>query len=155
MEDVQRVTQDTLHDQLAPSAEGAAPVPPLPDAQRQPQPSDPADRRRAPRVGYSTEVSLESVDNFYTGFTEDISEGGLFLSTYDLQPMGTEVVLNFSLPNGVKVEVVGIVRWLRDTRDAQDGVPPGMGVQFTNMSPEDEEAIQSFVHQRDPMFYAD
>lgn len=118
-------------------------------------PPDVVERRKSPRAFLETEVTFESADNFYTGFTEDVSEGGLFLATYDLRPMGSEIEVEFSLPSGHIVRTTGVVRWVRDPRDEEPDAPPGLGIQFRELAPEDREAIQSFIEERAPLFYED
>lgn len=113
------------------------------------------DRRACSRHSFEVEVGFESDSNFYTGFTEDVSEGGLFLATYQLKPRGTEIEVEFTLPDGHQVTTVGIVRWLRDTHDDNPDARPGMGIQFHALSGEDREAIQIFLGIRTPLFYDD
>ena len=130
--------------------------PPLPFAHRSAYPAPAgAERRKAPRAFLETEITFESAANFYTGFTEDISEGGLFLATYDLHPMGTEIEIEFTLPTGHIVRTTGIVRWVRDPRDEAPDAPPGMGLQFRDLLPEDQTAIHEFIEARAPIFYED
>lgn len=114
-----------------------------------------ADRRGSHRVAIEAEVTYASDSNFYAGFAEDLSDGGLFIATYNLQPIGTRIEISFTLPNGHIVNAVGQVRWVRDTRDDSDDAPPGMGVQFEALAPEDKRGIVAFLCRRDPMFYAD
>jgi uncharacterized protein (TIGR02266 family) len=133
--------------------------PPSPWTHAYPEPSEeaarPDDRRRHPRVELESEVTFESDNNFYTGFAEDISEGGLFVATYQLQARGTDVEIRFTLPDGHVVHTVGVVRWLRDPLDANRDAPPGMGVQFEHLLEEDRRAIQQFIQARAPLFYDD
>jgi uncharacterized protein (TIGR02266 family) len=114
------------------------------------------ERRRFDRHSLTAEVGLRSESNFYTGFTEDVSEGGLFLATVDLAPIGTEIEITFTLPDGHIVSTRGIVRWTRQARDWSDHeTTAGMGIQFRELLPEDREAIQMFIATRQPLFYAD
>lgn len=113
------------------------------------------ERRASPRVDIALEISFESDDNFYQGFSEDMSDGGLFIATYDLSPKGTLIDLEFTLPTGHIVKTVGEVRWLRDLRDECDGAPPGMGLAFRDLAPEDARAIHAYVQARAPIFYDD
>lgn len=130
--------------------------PPIPsNRQLSAPPEGVAERRKAPRAFLETEISFESADNFYTGFTEDISEGGLFLTTYDLRPIGTEIEIEFSLPTGHIVRTTGEVRWVRDPRDEAPDAPPGMGIQFRKLANEDSAAIQTFIEARAPLFFED
>lgn len=114
---------------------------------------NPADRRASPRINLNAEVTFSGHDNFYTGFAEDVSEGGLFVNTYDIKPIGTEFDLKFSLPSGEEVEATAIVRWVREPRDPNSEVPPGMGLQFLALSDINKAAIERFLKQREPLFY--
>ena len=111
------------------------------------------ERRIARRVDLSVGVGFRSDSNFYTGFTSDISEGGLFVATHMLQPIGSELTVVFALPTGPEISVRGTVRWLRDTREYDASTPPGMGVQFQAMHADDLERIRRFVALRAPLFF--
>lgn len=115
----------------------------------------PPQRRVQPRVKVQTQVDLQSDANFYMGFSANISEGGIFVATVALAPIGTEVELNFSLPSGERIACRGVVRWVREVNDRLPDAFPGLGVQFTELEPDALEAIRRFVAQRDPLFYVD
>jgi uncharacterized protein (TIGR02266 family) len=100
-------------------------------------------------------VDMESESNFFTGFSTDISEGGLFVATSDLLPIGSEIDLRFTLPSGQAVDVQGVVRWRRELNDGQPEIFPGMGVQFNALPPNAAGAIQTFVGAREPLFFPD
>jgi uncharacterized protein (TIGR02266 family) len=111
-------------------------------------------RRTSYRVHAQVSVSANSAHNFFTGFTTNISEGGLFVSTYQLKPVGTEIGLTLKLEGGPEMEVVGTVRWVRDTSDREDSLPPGMGLQFTNLDEEGQARINDFInYRRESIFY--
>ncbi|HEX7479073.1 MAG TPA: TIGR02266 family protein [Polyangiales bacterium] len=113
-------------------------------------------QRRAPRVDLNVEIGIDDYTNFYVGFTENVSEGGLFLATYQLRPVGTEVALTFVLPDEHAVSVQGVVRWVRDLRDgASADTPPGLGIEFVRLGEDDKQRIQAYVDRRAPMFYPD
>jgi uncharacterized protein (TIGR02266 family) len=110
-------------------------------------------QRRHNRAELSVEVSLESEHNFFVGFSENISEGGLFISTHSLREMGSKIRLTFHLPlRDTPVTVDAVVRWVRLYSETSDG-PPGLGLQFVDLSPEDALAIRSFVERRAPLFW--
>jgi len=113
------------------------------------------ERRKSSRVALETCVNLASDSNFYTGFSEDISEGGVFVATYCLQPIGTLVELTFGLPGGFSVSAKGSVRWIRDVLDLDDRSSPGMGIAFEAISAEDKSLIEQFMRNRPPIFYSD
>lgn len=107
------------------------------------------------RKTIEVEIGVYSDSNFYTGFTEDISEGGLFAATYDLVPIGSTIDVEFSLPGGHQVRVGGEVRWLRDPIEDDSGAPPGMGIRFTDVDSHAHEAISEFIAARAPLFFDD
>ncbi|RKI54057.1 TIGR02266 family protein, partial [Corallococcus sp. AB049A] len=114
-----------------------------------------SDGRKAGRVRMHTAIDTRSDSNFFTGFSMDISEGGIFIATVEAVPRGTPVELDFTLPGGRPLTVNGVVRWARDGNDRTPDLMPGVGVQFTTLPPEVAHAISSFVSTRDPMFYPD
>ena len=114
-------------------------------------PRDP--RRSVQRFSIETEIGFQSDSNFFTGFTEDVSEGGLFVATYDNRPIGSNLCVNFTLPDGHLVSAEGIVRWTREYNGTTPNVSPGMGVQFTALTRNDRSKINRFLTQREPMFY--
>ena len=100
-------------------------------------------------------MHLTSEHNFYTGFTRDISEGGLFISTYQLMEVGTRFGLSFLLfGHREPINVVCEVRWIRAYNPASD-CGPGIGVGFCNLPPESKTKIQRFINQRQTMFFVD
>ena len=115
----------------------------------------PHNRRDHDRIAVDVEVTMTSEHNFYTGFTEDISAGGLFISSHETLPIGTELTFSLKLGKGV-VSCPGVVRWVREPSPYLDGVPPGMGVQFDDIPPNVAAAINEFIaSRRDAIFFDD
>ena len=110
-------------------------------------------RRAHPRHDVELDVSLESESNFYLGLTENLSEGGLFIATHVIKPMGTKVEVSFKLPHVAEpIKAVGVVRWIRQYSETSD-TSPGMGVRFEEISPREVEQIREFLAARAPLFY--
>jgi uncharacterized protein (TIGR02266 family) len=124
------------------------------------------DRRRDARFLLSLAVTMKGDNNFYTGLSEDISDGGVFIATLHLLPVGTPVVLWFTVPTSdAPIALQGTVRWVRGPdagakaenifasgRELAD-VMPGMGVQFQDVSDETRRAIRKFMLFRKPDFF--
>ena len=110
-------------------------------------------RRKEPRVPMEIAIDFWSDSNFYTGFATDISQGGIFIATVDGPPMGREVDLQFSLPEGRKLHILGTVRWVRVANDRTPDIFPGVGVQFLDLPAESAAAIRRFVAIREPLFF--
>ncbi|QSQ21378.1 TIGR02266 family protein [Pyxidicoccus parkwayensis] len=113
------------------------------------------DARRNGRVRMHTSIDMRSDSNFFTGFSMDISEGGVFIATVDPVARGTQVELDFTLPGGRPMKVTGVVRWVRESNPRTPELMPGVGVQFTGLASEVAHAISTFVTTRDPMFFPD
>ena len=116
-----------------------------------------ANVRASERFDLEVKVDLESDHNFYTGLTQNISAGGLFIATHHLRRIGDRITLKFQLPGSEQpVAVETDVRWIRENSSLQrvDGAT-GMGVRFINLSPEAAAAIQKFLQNRDSLYYDD
>src|ERR1044071_5352230 len=106
--------------------------------------------RASERYDLEVKVDLESDSNFYTGLTQNISSGGLFIATHHLRKIGDRITLNFLLPGSDKPLLVETeVRWIRENTALMraDG-GTGMGVRFINLTPEAQTAITAFIQSR-------
>jgi uncharacterized protein (TIGR02266 family) len=112
-------------------------------------------QRHSQRVQMQAMVDLSSDNNFFNGFSSNISDGGLFVATVNLQPIGTEIDVTFTLPAGEKIVAHGVVRWVRMVDDKHPESFPGLGIQFTRLEAAAQEAINEFVASREPMFYVE
>ncbi len=91
--------------------------------------------------------------NFYVGFSGEISQGGVFVSTYNILPKGSAVRMLITLPGNLSTEVNGHVRFVRDPMDMASDSEPGMGVGFDGLTAEARDLILRFIRKRPPMFY--
>lgn len=112
------------------------------------------EQRAHARYDVELQVGLAwSESNFYMGLTENLSEGGLFIATHELRPIGSEVEVSLKLPNHPEpIRTSAIVRWIRVYSKSSDA-SPGMGVQFAALPPELLEAIRTFLRRQTPLFY--
>jgi len=118
-----------------------------------------ADERRVhPRFHLSLEITLRGDNNFYTGITSDISEGGVFIATHRILEIGTPVIVQFHLSRfDTHVTVHGVVRWIREPKFGGskfgDHVKPGMGIQFVGLGAREAQLIRNFMQVRTPEFF--
>ena len=113
--------------------------------------------RASERFDLEVKVDLESDHNFYTGLTQNISAGGLFIATNAIRKIGDRITLQFSLPGTPEpLAVETEVRWIRENSALSrvDGAT-GMGVRFVNLSPQAAAIIQQFLESRDSLYYDD
>ena len=103
------------------------------------------DRRRHERVPLKIPVDYSSVDAFFTEFSANINEGGMFVALDDAPDLGTLVQLQFALPGRAEpVHVEGRIAW---KSDGKDGSPAGVGIEFQNISTDVRETINEVVRQ--------
>jgi uncharacterized protein (TIGR02266 family) len=113
--------------------------------------------RASERFDLEVKVDLESEHNFYTGLTQNISAGGVFIATHHLRRIGDRITLKFSLPGSDRtVAVETEVRWIRENSALLkiDGAT-GMGVRFINLTAEASAIINSFIQSRESLYYDD
>lgn len=117
---------------------------------------NPAERRTAPRIELEVEIGLETEHQFYTGLTQDISSGGIFVATGLSYRVGDRMTVRFTLP-GRKEPIVtdAEVRWIRDSRFTRSDSPDGVGLRFVDLAPETQKVIAHFLENRDSLFYDD
>ena len=138
-----------------------APIPPpdgeplalTPRPRAKPAPGRGSERRVAARREVEVEIGIQSDTNFYTGFSCDISSGGLFVATYDVPAIGTAVNVNFRLPGCPAMSLDGVVRWVRELNPNDPDMVPGMGVEFGALEPRQASAINAFLSVRQPIFF--
>ena len=97
-------------------------------------------RRRYARVPIQTEVVCQVGHRALRGVTWNLSQSGMQIEVGNLQPKDT-VRLSFRLPvSGLSLEAAGTVVWTKETRQ---------GIQFTNVSRQNEESIRKFIAEVD------
>ncbi len=131
-------TAPSLHDEPAPAAAKAAPAP---------------YRGQAAREHVEANLGATTESNFFVGFSGEISQGGVFVSTYNILARGTPVRVLVTLPGNLSTEVDGHVRFVRDPMDMHADSEPGMGVTFDSLEKDSRELILRFIRKRPPMFY--
>lgn len=123
-----------------------------------------APRAAAPAAGnlgrVNAELGVHSTTNFYKGLSGNdlFDSGGIFIATYQIPPIGREILIHVSMPGGYEFDAKGIVRWTREAPlSSMGGVesPPGFGAQFTEISAEGRQLIQRYVRNREPLFHDD
>jgi uncharacterized protein (TIGR02266 family) len=110
------------------------------------------EHRAHPRRHIQIEVTMMSESQLYTGLSENLSEGGVFVATHALRPIGEKIDLTLVLPNAKPIRMLGEVRWVREFSDRVEA-PPGMGLRFVSLTDEVSAAIRAFLERRSPLFF--
>jgi len=111
------------------------------------------DREPRAKIGMSVAISPQSEHNFWTGLTQDIAEGGVFIATYKRLPVGTLLELTLSMPDHSTMRLCGEVRWLREYSDFTADVSPGFGVKFVDLPEDARWAINAFILTNPPLLF--
>lgn len=110
-------------------------------------------RRVFERWALHAAVDIESDDNLYAGLSYDISAGGIFVATADTPPLGTEVQVTVTLPDGTRLELAGTVRWVREYDRSSSGLPMGIGIEWESLPFESLRTLMRFAELRDPLLW--
>jgi uncharacterized protein (TIGR02266 family) len=128
---------------------------PLSEQQRTESPAPDSVRREHERFSVDLQVSVLSEHNFYAGLAENLSAGGLFIATHQLQKVGSKIELSLRMPDSEEVfQIRGEVRWVR-LYNVHSDTPPGLGVRFIELPTGAAAAIERFLAQREPLFFDD
>lgn len=99
------------------------------------------DRRRSERVALKIPVDYSSVDSFFSEFSANINEGGIFVRSEKRVPLGAIVQLQFKLPGREQpLQLAGQVAWIE-----ADAAQRGIGIEFIDLSSEIRAEIDQVV----------
>ena len=105
------------------------------------------ERRRFLRAPLSLLIQyrFDTLEDFLSEYSTDISLGGMFIRTEDPKDEGSLIYLQFYLRDGAKlIEGLGRVVWVNPPgSDPAEDQPSGMGIEFVNF---DEDSMQ-LIHQ--------
>ena len=106
--------------------------------------TDAADeRRKSTRESLIVRLAYQTVDEFFSDFTSNINEGGLFVESETLQELGSSVVVQFRLPgNEEPIMALGVVVHVTD--GGATGVP-GMGIEFEALDADTRQRVDELV----------
>jgi uncharacterized protein (TIGR02266 family) len=103
-------------------------------------------RRAEPRTTAKIRITFNSASDFFRAYIGNLGTGGLFIRTAQSVPTGTMLNLEFNLPNNDHfIQVKGKVVWTRSKEESDEKKPPGLGIQFVEMSPEDTKLLNNFI----------
>jgi len=102
-------------------------------------------KRSTPRLGTQVALDFQSLKGFRQARSLDVSARGMFLKTTQVYPVGEDILVRFNL-SGIAhpFKAIGRVLWSSAT-DTPQGLPAGMGVQFTDLEASEQVAIEEFV----------
>ncbi len=107
-----------------------------------------ASRRRRPTLHVT--VGAETA-NFFCGLEMDIVEGGLFVNTPELLPVGSKINLFATLPDQRVLIGGAVVAFVRKRSALAPEIPSGMGLILTRLSQTARVQINEFMANNEPI----
>jgi uncharacterized protein (TIGR02266 family) len=86
-----------------------------------------------------------------TNYTVNMSNGGVFIETTNIRRVNTPLVIKFNLPSSEAIITCNArVAWTNESGQLRkSSFPPGMGIQFLDLSLEDLQDIREFLRDGD------
>ncbi|MCB1196898.1 MAG: PilZ domain-containing protein [Bdellovibrionota bacterium] len=108
--------------------------------------TDPKNRRKFARIELATQVKVvfREKDQRDSMILQNLSEGGLFLESNVLKPIGTVLDFEFRVENeGQSIQGKGIVRWVEEDPLRRKG----MGIQFLELNEMGQEVLSKLYKE--------
>lgn len=106
----------------------------------------PPEKRQHPRINQFIEVNFKDSESFVKAYMTNVGSGGIFLKTDEPFELNQNVIVKFSLPDYKEpITAEGKVVWVNPKGGKSLSHPPGMGIKFIQMSPEDKQRLDEYV----------
>ena len=106
----------------------------------------PGGRRVEDRTSAKIRITFKKASDFFRAYIGNLGTGGLFIKTSQTVPAGTVLNLEFNLPDSDHlIQAKGKVAWARSKGESDERKPPGLGIQFVQMSSEDANLLNNYI----------
>lgn len=90
-------------------------------------------------------VQLAGRDELRALYTRDISKGGLFVTTDDPPPIGSQLRVTLETPDGTMVLSGRVVHVMTPAQVQASGADPGVGVQFDDLDRKTTQLLERYI----------
>jgi uncharacterized protein (TIGR02266 family) len=107
--------------------------------------------RIAPRASARLRIHFGvGTQRLLVDYSVNLSTGGVFIESREVLPVETPLTIEFSLPEAQRtIRCRGRVAWINEAeRPVCPSLPPGMGVQFLDLSLDDLHALREFIDRK-------
>ncbi len=107
-------------------------------------------RRTTVRKIVSFDVDYGADNNFLLRKAHNLSLDGIFIETEQVPPINSRVIIKIEIPGSSRKLVLnGTVQWIHsnDKRSRLEGFPPGVGIQFRDLSGADKKELDAVFRQ--------
>jgi uncharacterized protein (TIGR02266 family) len=106
--------------------------------------NDRRDRERSPSL-LVVNFRLPGREAFIERYASNVSENGIFVVTSDVHPIGTRITFELRTMDGAAaLRGEGTIAWARTGGD-DSAEPPGLGIAFTRIDPENRALVVQMV----------
>lgn len=111
--------------------------------------NEPDTKRRHDRIEAPTiRLQIASGERSRRRFLRDLSHGGVYIRTRDVQPVGSEVKLELTPPEWDEpIRLLGEVVRVAEADEDDESIPVGMGIQFKNVGPKNRELLAELLSE--------
>ena len=103
-------------------------------------------RRTEERTSAKIRINFKRASDFFRAYIGNLASGGLFIKTTQTVPAGSILNLEFNLPGSDHlIQAKGKVVWARSKEESDERKPPGLGIQFIEMSSEDTNLLRNYI----------
>jgi uncharacterized protein (TIGR02266 family) len=104
------------------------------------------ERRRFARIPVNLMLKfkkLEAFEHALDGSANDLSQGGICITTPNVKPVGTRVQIELPIPGSEPIEIKGTVRSIR----YNGGKPAAMGIEFDELEDPAQGVIRRLIEK--------
>ena len=103
--------------------------------------------RKHLRIPFNEKVSVSCKGTTQEFFAESLSEGGVYIRKKEPYPVPTELEVSIPLKGAAPMTFSGRVIYVKGLSSDLFRVPPGMAIEFRNVSPGSAAALRSFIKE--------
>lgn len=106
------------------------------------------ERRKFARANQVIEINFKDTESFIKAYIGNVSGGGLFIKTEEPVELNESLIVKFFLPNDLNpITAEGKVVWVTPRGVKNPSYPPGFGLKFVHLKPEDRKKLDDFISQ--------
>lgn len=101
------------------------------------------EKRKHSRIAKKVKSEVHTDDGMTFSTSDDLSYGGIFISTPEPVKIGSEIRLSILTPDEENIEIKGVVRWMSegDGSDSRNG----MGIEFIDINFTHESKLKNII----------
>ncbi|MEL6545362.1 MAG: PilZ domain-containing protein [Myxococcota bacterium] len=106
-------------------------------------------KRRHDRIDAPTiDLQIDAGERSKRRFLRDLSQGGVYVRTRDVRPIGSEVTLELTPPDwDTPIRLLGEVVRVASADDDGESIPVGMGIRFKDVGPKNQELLAELLSE--------